>query len=158
MLLCVHVEAPHQASSPWELPQSILCPWESLPNNNSSLEMLKTIPTEYLNRPPENKHMVFRVFLSHLLSGGLESHPGAFVSIKPGLFLIYFDLVWFRLLHHRRGLSGCRNFSSGSSIEGLFLPLAWGHVVGKHPPSPHLLSARLRLASTKSVVLSKSLP
>lgn len=57
-------------------------------------EMLKMYQglntTGYLNCPLENRLVVFQS--SCLLSWELENHPGAVVSIKPRLFLIWSDL------------------------------------------------------------------
>lgn len=52
-------------------------------------EILKTTPTG--SAPSENRLSLS----SHLLSWGAGKPSGSILPIKPGLFLVWFDLVWF---------------------------------------------------------------
>ena len=64
----------------------------SLPNSNGSPGRVRTIPTGYLNCPPEKEHVVSQVVLP-LPRVFPEGLPRALSSIKTGLFL-KFDLIW----------------------------------------------------------------
>ena len=85
--------------------------------------MLKNIPVGYLNCSPENKDVVFWSSFPVCSLGGLEGNLRKFVSIKPGSILIWFDLVWFRLLCQQKGFLG-------TYFSTALVPLAWTCHVG----------------------------
>lgn len=92
----IHIFKESRSSIPnhlrWELPQSRLCPQESPPNDDPLTKDKQDHTHRILKLPPREQTCGFPVFLPWILSGGLESHLGALVSIKPGHFLIQFDL------------------------------------------------------------------
>lgn len=79
----------------------------SPPNDELSLEILKTDPMGYLNCLPGNRHVVFGSFFPDSSLGAGKSSG----SIKPGPLLIrfLFGLIW--IVVSERSLSGYRDFS-----------------------------------------------